>query len=96
MFNNHIFTQYVGLVSSLLKHFFSEGNPDFFRGNKPDLETNKELLDRLSVSRSPGGLKYLILTTPGDGPKELSADEALLDKNGMPKKIDVDNMLPMV
>ena len=89
VFNNYIFTQYVGLLSSLLEHFFSEGKSDFFRGNKPDLETNKELLDRLSVSRSPGGLKYLILTTPGDGPKQLSAEEALLDKNGMPKKFAV-------
>ena len=78
--------QYVGLMSSMLEHFFSEGNKDFFRGNQPELETNKELLDRLTVNNCPGGLKYLILTTPGEGPKELPLEEALLDKNGMPEK----------
>jgi len=79
--------KYVGLVSSLLEHFFSDGSADFFRGNKPDLETNKEVLDRVTISKSPGGLKYLILTTPGEGPEELSVEQSLLDKNGMPKKI---------
>ena len=78
--------QYVGLVSSLLEHFFSDGGADFFRGNKPEVETNKELLDRLTITKSPGGLKYLILTTPGDGPQELGPEQSLLDKNGMPRK----------
>lgn len=79
--------QYVGLVSSLLQHFFSaEGNSDFFRGNKPELETNKELLDRVTVSPSPGGLKYLILTTAGEGPETLGPEAALLDNSGAPKK----------
>ena len=79
--------QYVGLVSSLLEHFYCEkGNSDFFRGNKPELETNKELLDRVTVAPSPGGLKYLILTTPGEGPETLGPEEALLDNSGAPKK----------
>merc|ERR1712131_468015 len=69
--------KYVGLVSSLLEHFFSDGSADFFRGNKPDLETNKEVLDRVTISKSPGGLKYLILTTPGEGPEELSVEQSL-------------------
>ena len=74
-------------MSSLLQHFFSDNSPDFFRGNTPELETNKELVDRLSITKNPGGLKYLILTNPGDGPEELSVEEALLDKNGMPKRL---------
>jgi len=79
--------KYVGLVSSLLEHFYCEkGNSDFFRGNKPELETNKELLDRVTVAPSPGGLKYLILTTPGEGPETLGPEEALLDNSGAPKK----------
>lgn len=70
-----------------MQHFFSaEGNSDFFRGNKPELETNKELLDRVTVSPSPGGLKYLILTTAGEGPETLGPEAALLDNSGAPKK----------
>ena len=76
-------------MASLLQHFFSNNAPDFLRGNKPELDNNKELLDRLTISKSPGGLKYLILTTPGNGPEHLLSEEALLDKNGMPKKFAV-------
>ena len=73
-------------MSTLLAHFFSAGNSDFFRGDKPELETNKELLDRVTVTKSPGGLKYLVLTTPGEGPETLDQDQALLDNSGAPKK----------
>ena len=77
--------QYVGLVASLLQHFFSDGSGDFLRGAKTEVETNKEVLDRMNITKSPGGLKYLIVTGPGEGPETLSEDQALLDKNGMPR-----------
>jgi len=77
--------KYVGLVASLLQHFFSDGSIDFLRGAKTEVETNKELLDRVNITKSPGGLKYLIVTKPGEGPETLSEDQSLLDKNGMPK-----------
>ena len=79
------YLQYVGLVASLLQHFFSDGSQDFLRGTKTELETNKEVVDRLNITRAPGGLKYLILTKPGEGPETLGEDQSLLDKNGMPK-----------
>ena len=73
------------MVASLLQHFFSDGSQDFLRGTKTELETNKEVVDRLNITRAPGGLKYLILTKPGEGPETLGEDQSLLDKNGMPK-----------
>ena len=75
----------MGLVAGLLQHFFSDGSQEFLRGTKTELETNKELLDRINITKTPGGLKYLIVTKPGEGPETLSEDESLLDKNGMPK-----------
>ena len=45
----------------------------------------KEVVDRVNITRSPGGLKYLIVTKPGEGPETLEEDQSLLDKNGMPK-----------
>ena len=85
IFLSPICFQYVGLVASLLQHFFSDGSQDFLRGTKTELETNKEVVDRLNITRAPGGLKYLILTKPGEGPETLGEDQSLLDKNGMPK-----------
>jgi len=77
--------KYVGLVAGLLQHFFSDGSKDFLRGTKTEVETNKELLDRVNISKTAGGLKYLIVTAPGDGPDTLPEDQSLLNKNGMPK-----------
>merc|ERR1711936_263800 len=77
--------KYVGLVACLLQHFFSDGSKDFLRGTKTEVETNKELLDRVNISKTAGGLKYLIVTAPGDGPDTLPEDQSLLNKNGMPK-----------
>ena len=73
------------MVASLLQHFFSDGSQDFLRGTKTELEPNKAVVDRVNLSKTPGGLKYLIVTKPGEGPETLSEDQALLDKNGMPK-----------
>jgi len=78
--------KFVGLVASLLQHFYSDGNTEFLRGNPVDLETKDEVLERLDVTPIPGGLKYVIHTCPGEGPEVLGEDEALLDKNGMPKQ----------
>ena len=49
------------------------------------MEPNKEVVDRVNITKNPGGLKYLIVTKPGEGPETLSEDQSLLDKNGMPK-----------
>merc|ERR1719233_2118422 len=79
--------KYVGLFASLLKHFFSDRDLEFFRGNPLELETKKELLESLDVTPIAGGLKYVIHTRPGEGPEVLGEEEALLDKNGMPKHL---------
>lgn len=81
--------KYVGLVASLLQHFFSDGSSEFFRGNLLELETKKELLDALDVTSIAGGLKYVIHTCPGEGPEVLGEEEALLGKDGMPKNVKV-------
>ena len=52
-----------------------------------ELESKKEVLDALDVSSIKGGLKYVIHTSPGEGPEVLGEDQALLDNNGMPKNI---------
>ena len=72
-------------MAGLLQHFFSDGSKDFLRGTKTEVETNKELLDRVNISKTAGGIKYLIVTAPGDGPDTLPEDQSLLNKNGMPK-----------
>ena len=72
-------------MASLLQHFFSDGSQDFLRGTKTEVEPNKEVVDRVNITKNPGGLKYLIVTKPGEGPETLSEDQSLLDKNGMPK-----------
>jgi len=47
-----------------------------------------KLLGSLSLPKVAGGLKYLIHTSPGEGPEVLQGDSAaLLDKNGMPKSL---------
>jgi diphosphomevalonate decarboxylase len=79
--------KYVGLFASLLKHFFSDKDLEFFRGNPLELETKEELLESLDVTPIAGGLKYVIHTSPGEGPEVLGEEEALLDKNGMPKHL---------
>jgi len=81
--------KFVGVVASLLQHFFSDGTEEFFRGNPVDLEIKKELLAGLDVPSIPGGLKYVIHTSPGEGPEVLGEDQALLDVNGMPKNISI-------
>ena len=73
------------MVASLLQHFFSDGSQDFLRGTKTEVEPNKEVVDRVNITKNPGGLKYLIVTKPGEGPETLSEDQSLLDKNGMPR-----------
>ena len=73
-------------MASLLQQFYSDGSEEFFRGNVLELESKKELSESLDVSSIPGGLKYVIHTCPGEGPEVLGEEEALLDKNGMPKK----------
>ena len=78
----------MGLFASLLKHFFSDRDLEFFRGNPLELETKKELLESLDVMPIAGGLKYVIHTRPGEGPEVLKEEEALLDKNGMPKHLE--------
>ena len=52
-----------------------------------ELETKDELLKILNVTPIAGGLKYIIHTSPGEGPEVLGEEAALLDKNGMPKHL---------
>jgi len=81
--------KYVGLVASLLQHFFSdsENKEEFLRGNAIELETKEELLNALNITPIIGGLKYVIHTRPGEGPQLLGEEQSLLDKDGMPSKI---------
>jgi len=83
--------KYVGLVASLLQHFFSdsENTEEFLRGNAIELETREELLNALNVTPISGGLKYVIHTRPGEGPQQLGEEKSLLDKDGMPIKISL-------
>ena len=100
------FDQFVGLVAALLKHFFADNEePNFFRGEDVEVveEDVAKLLGSLTLSRVAGGLKYLIHTSPGEGPEVLQVrllpcfellslvhqgdGDALLDKNGMPKNL---------
>ena len=47
---------------------------------------------QLSLARAPGGLKYVLHTRPGEGPQQLTDPAAaLLDKNGMPKNVQIKN-----
>jgi len=83
--------KFVGLVAALLRHFFA-GNeePQFFRGEEIEVveEDVAKLVGSLSLPKVAGGLKYLIHTSPGEGPEVLQGDsDALLDKNGMPKSL---------
>ena len=68
------FYQFVGLVAALLKHFFADNEePNFFRGEEVEVveEDVAKLLGSLTLSRVAGGLKYLIHTSPGEGPEVL-------------------------
>jgi len=86
--------KYVGLVAALLHHFYSDtpSTGQFLHGEKLELEPRPELLDKLSLARAPGGLKYVLHTRPGEGPQQLTDPAAaLLDKNGMPKNVQIKN-----
>ena len=78
--------KYVGVVCSLLETFFSPPflpTSHFLRGE--GVKMPSQGLPTLSVPRIEGGLKYLIVTRPGQGPELLESAEHLMDKNGMPK-----------
>ena len=64
----------MGLVAALLRHFFA-GNeePQFFRGEEIEVveEDVAKLVGSLSLAKVEGGLKYLIHTSPGEGPEVL-------------------------
>ena len=64
----------MGLVAALLRHFFA-GNeePQFFRGEEIEVveEDVAKLVGSLSLAKVAGGLKYLIHTSPGEGPEVL-------------------------
>ena len=67
-------SQFVGLVAALLRHFFAGSEePNFFRGEEIEVveEDVAKLLGSLSLPRVAGGLKYLIHTSPGEGPEVL-------------------------
>ena len=67
-----VFDQFVGLVAALLKHFFADNEEhNFFRGDEVEVveEDVAKLLGSLTLSRVAGGLKYLIHTSPGEGPE---------------------------
>ena len=93
-------------MAALLRHFFAGSEePQFFRGEEIEVveEDVAKLLGSLSLPRVAGGLKYLIHTSPGEGPEVLQVkllawqsymylvyqgdNDALLDKNGMPKSL---------
>ena len=66
--------QFVGLVAALLRHFFAGNDePNFFRGEEVEVveEDVAKLLGSLSLPKVEGGLKYLIHTSPGEGPEVL-------------------------
>ena len=58
----------------MLRHFFA-GNeePQFFRGEEIEVveEDVAKLVGSLSLAKVAGGLKYLIHTSPGEGPEVL-------------------------
>ena len=64
----------MGLVAALLRHFFA-GNeePQFFRGEEIEVveEDVAKLVGSLSLPKVAGSLKYLIHTSPGEGPEVL-------------------------
>ena len=70
----------MGLLAGLLKHFFAEGEGgDFLRGEELEVEEEAmaKLVASLAVARNPGGLKYLIHTSPGEGPQILQVSRRL-------------------
>ena len=64
----------MGLVAALLRHFFAGSEESqFFRGEEVEVveEDVNKLLGSLSLPKVAGGLKYLIHTSPGEGPEVL-------------------------
>ena len=66
--------KYLGLVAALLTHYFSPGTgaEDFQRGEEVEAaeeEVVAKVQGSLSLARNPGGLKYLLHTSPGEGPQ---------------------------
>ena len=71
--------QFVGLVAALLRHFFAGNDePNFFRGEEVEVveEDVNKLLGSLSLPKVEGGLKYLIHTSPGEGPEVLQVKQS--------------------
>jgi hypothetical protein len=67
-------------MAALLKHFFADGeNKEFFRGEEVELEEEAvgKVLPSLSLAGRAGGLKYLIHTSPGEGPEILEVKTML-------------------
>ena len=84
----------VPLFVALLRHFFPPPNEDeneFLRGPAivEDASQAKEIMGKLDLQPMAcrGALKYVIHTSVGEGPKVLSAEDSLLDDNGMPKNV---------
>lgn len=81
--------EFVPQVAGLVRHFLGGGNQDFLRGEDLDAEEpDSKLLDILNVEKLDGGIKYLIHTSPGEGPEELTnPHDHLLDSAGQPKSL---------
>jgi len=68
----------------LLRHFFSSGK-DFVRGDTFEETSPLESeLSSMCVEQIPDGIKYVLVTRPGEGPAVLSADHHLLGSTGEP------------
>ena len=66
--------KYVGLVAGLLRHFLADpAEGEFLRGEAVEVEEEVvgKLAGVLAVPRVAGGLKYVIHTSPGEGPEVL-------------------------
>lgn len=75
---------------SLIKYYFppAEEQPNYFHG-VVDLqgikELDKDILSSISLSPSPGALKYIIHTKIGNGPQVINnSEEALIGTDGLP------------
>jgi len=81
--------EFVPQVAGLVEHYLGGGNEDFFRGEELSAEDpTSELLNALNVEKIEGGVKYLIHTSSGEGPEQLTdPNQHLLDPSGMPKSL---------
>jgi len=81
--------EFVPQVAGLIRHFLGAGNEDFFRGEELRAEEpDSQLLEAVNVEKIEGGIKYLIHTSPGEGPEQITDEEKhLLDATGMPKSL---------